>query len=435
MRTIVTLLALALSSPALAGGPGRELVSGKPFGGKWVLILGSHTNSTDVPEGLAKLSKHPELMKSVARIASSEFKNLMPCYQVVIAGAFDTKAQARKRWKKLKAIGVKSYFKNAGKWVGAQPKVEAYCARKAKGPDTGGCGTLRWVERWGKDAQRRFLMLPVDEVVLDRLTAKAAAPRMLDGDVTVWRTGLANDVAGGVRKGDAFDLYAVDKAAKQATCKVSGFSLLTRGQPHFGWIQMAEQKKPERPGCGSPVLFAELRCEKDPGFVELAVAAGTQGPRILEPMPLSDDQKRRLTQVLKRVPSFEKLRAKAEAEAAKRGQPLREQISLDGFKSGDISVAVVSLVWMTGDGMVECGGDDLRLEYKGIGGWKPGGKISVVVPFQERDQTTVRGLLYEPEGNTFKLIEQVFPSTTRIEPLGRDGNTCEIGLDFCDCPC
>ena len=268
MRTIVVLIALALTCPAALAGdadPARTLVSGKPYGGKWVLILGSHTNSTDVPDSLPKLAKHPDLMKSVARIASSEFKNLMPCYQVVIAGAFDSKKQARKRWKKLKAIKVDSYFKNTGKWVGAQPKVEAYCARKAKGQAVGACGSLRWVERWGKDAKRRFLMVPVDKVVLERLKEKAKARKPVDGDVTVWRTPLANEVVGEIRKGNAFDLYAVDKAAKRATCKVSGFALLTRGQPHFGWIQMAEQKKPKRPGCGSPVVFAELRCDGDIG--------------------------------------------------------------------------------------------------------------------------------------------------------------------------
>ena len=427
-------LCLALPNLALAGSA-TELISGEVYSEKWIVILGSYENNTDVPASLSKLQAKPKLATGLARIDSSEFKGLMPCYQVLIAGGFKSKKAARALHRKLKKIGVDAYFKNAGKWVGKLAKLQAYCKRRGAKPPKVACGNLHWVERWDG---RTFMQVPVEEPVFKRLTQNAPQTKPLGKSMEAWTAKLQNEVIGPYRTKTPFKLYGQDASEPVASCMLDHFVLLTRGTPHFGWMQMHEEegKKPKKPGCGEPALFAELKCNKS-GQALFAVADGHRGPRFykkLQTVPGGGDQ---VVAALKKSATWQAALDMAGKEARDQKRELKEQIATFAYRAGTRTVVLAKLSLVTGDGMTECGADDLRLDLRALVEVDPrsGTVKRELLPLTETEQSTVKGVIDADGSGALYLLETLFPNTTRLVPADHAGAGCAIEYAFCDCPC
>jgi hypothetical protein len=422
-------------APAVHGGEvppqALKLVTGEAYSQKWIVILGSFTDPGEVPGGISKLARHPDLFEQVARISSTRFKGLMPCYQVVIAGAFATRKEARAHWKRLKKLGVKSYFKNAGKWVKQQPGVEAYCERRGK-KSRGACGGLHWVE---KHAKRIFMKLQVDDVVAERIKAKTGASRPLDASLDVWGAPVRNKVVGVYRKGAGYQVFEADRSQTATTCTIGRFHLLTRGTPHFGWYQEFQQskKKPMKPGCGSPELFAELSCSEELDRPQLAVARGESPLKVYERgSKLSPEVVAALEKVFRQSGSYPQSHKQAEKEAGERKEKLVEEFGLSVYRQGTRTVVLAKVLLKTGQGETACGAEDVRVDMVGLAELKD---ARILHPLEAVDESTIQGVVSTGAKGDLYLLEQLFPNTRRLKPLGHDRHGCEITIDFCDCGC
>ena len=218
------------TEPAAVPAPVSALSAGKPaeYSGKWVVILGSNKKPGVIPDGI-DVANPPD---GVVTLDSTEFKGLSPCYEVVVAGGFTAMRDAVAKSNTLKAEGIDNYAKKAGKWVGKQPAVTAFCEGELE-PSTAVCPeNVRFVEEY---AGRSFVHLGLNPVLQERILEGAPPPKTLEG-ASSWISLLPNDVVGDFKKGESL---GIDEA-----CTITGFVALTRGRPHFGWYQNTDQKSP-----------------------------------------------------------------------------------------------------------------------------------------------------------------------------------------------
>ncbi|HNH48584.1 MAG TPA: hypothetical protein PKY30_16205, partial [Myxococcota bacterium] len=113
-------------SPAAAAP--AATASGPDLAQSYLVILGSKRDPAEVIPGLAILAAHPELGLRPQTLLSSRYKNLMPCYTVTFAGAYAELKTARETVKTLAALGVESYVKNSGAFVGPSAAIDSFCA-------------------------------------------------------------------------------------------------------------------------------------------------------------------------------------------------------------------------------------------------------------------------------------------------------------------
>jgi len=409
--------------PSMASEP-------EQLSGYFLVILASSDTPGHMPESLLTLVDHPDLLAGVRRASSSWFEALMPCYEITVAGGFEYRRQATALARQLDELGIDNYVKQAGRYVGPQAVVEAWCASD-KQAQSAGCGQLRFAE---VHDGRAWLWLAQDPLVIERALEGAAAPTPLGG-LTAWSTGLGAETIEPHDKGDAWRVYAPGSATELGTCRINGFAAITRGQPHFGYL--AQEPPPTAPGCGEPALFAELSCKEAPDEPLIALPADQPEPALytalapLRDIELEDDIK----VIVAKSEAFGPVFRQANAEANERSVPLQQLVTLRGYVAKDRKVLLVQVTLQTGDGEVWCGSDDVRADLVAVYDWtKEGGIGEQLVPFYAIEMSEVIGLIDLEGDGTPELIQQRWPDELQVIRAGQ-ATTCTAPQAYCDCPC
>ena len=397
------------------------------LGGQYWVIVSSKEESGANPPALEKLRAHPDLGVEITRLQSSRFKNLKPCLEVIIAGAFAAKDRAVALSSKLRELGIDNYVKNAGAYVGAGAKVDAYCADKKEPPPLQGtCGSLAFVEVWNG---RVFM-----EVTADRRSD--LKPTMLD--FRAWTATIAATQVGDTKVGDKVRLFDTDTVAAIGICTITRFVDLTRGTPHFSYSQNEEgmQIDPTAPGCGSPETFAELQCPATPENANLyAWPVKGPAPLVFELKPhLAELESMALAEVAK-APGYRDAYKGAEQEAKARNAALKVDHKVRTFVNGKRTLVLIDTLLSTGEGNNNCGAEDVRVDVRGMFELDKNNKMArTVFPVHAIETSEVDGVVDLNADDHIELFERRFPD--RREVVGEGGEpACQIEIPFCDCPC
>lgn len=402
------------------------------WGNQYWIIVASNEEPNQNPPALEALRAHPELHAQIARLSSTHFKNLKPCLEVIIAGARADKTEAVAYSKQLKALGIDNYVKNAGAYVGAQPKVDAYCSERKNPPQPASpsCGDLSFVEMW---SAKLFLQMRDGGTATE--SGKATAL-----DHRAWIAPVAEKAIGEVKIGDAFRVFDAGSSEPVVSCKVARFVMLTRGTPHFsyGRNEEGEVVEPTAPGCGSPELFAELACELPEGFPEdaqlYAIGSKAKAPMVFELSSLGAALEAEAVALAKKSDGYREAAEKARADAKAEESELEETHTFRVYKNGKRSVALVELELFTGEGNTMCGAEDVRVDLRGVFEISGEHLGSAIIPVHTVEQSEVHGVLDADGDGHLELFESSFPDHREL--VGEDGSSaCSIEIDFCDCPC
>lgn len=397
---------------------------------RFLVILSSSKRARTMPASLAILAEHPPLIDPVVRASSSWFEGLMPCYEVTLAGAFEYRRQATALARQLEGLGVENYVKQAGRYLGPQAVVEAWCQADHQAL-TEGCGQALFAEVHDGKA---WLRLAQDPIVVERALQGSPDPEPLGG-LEAWSASLPVETIDPHREGDAWKLYAPASAQTLGRCKVKSFEAITRGQPHFGYLR--QDPPPTSPGCGSPELFARLDCKEPPQEPLLALPADHPEPVLytalapLRDIELEDDVK----VIVNRSPAFAKSFQQARTAAEERSMPLQQLVSLRGFVGPKHKLLLVQVTLQTGDGLVWCGSDDVRHDLAAVFEWTTEGGIGAeLVPFHPLEMAEVLGLIDVDADGVPELFQLRWPGEYQLV-FGGAEQVCSAPQDYCDCPC
>jgi len=368
----------------------------------WLIILDSEGDAEKRRARLEKLVSL-DVEMSPATIKSSEFKGLMPCYDVLIAHAFKDKDEALAYSKALTAKGVGNYPKNAGRYVGEQPAVEAYCGLGATSSE---CGDGLYLAV--THDERTFIHLGLNDDADERARQNGRKPTMIER--AAWEQPLLAKKRGGLTVGD--DLLAVDESSGLMKCKVKGFSALTRGEAHFS-------AGDDAPSCGTPAVFAELDCPgavaawlpSSPIEVAQRVEVRAKGPR---PSPAL-------------LAGAADARLEAEAHAKEQGRPVIDERTFEtwAWKDARWQQGIVHL--FTGEGFDECGGPDFDAT---LHGWED--EKGVIRPLEQTWYRETLAVIVE-DGEPLEVLKESFGDRA-ISTL-RGDERCRLPMAFCDCGC
>lgn len=400
-------LSTLLSTPALPVGKGSD------FSDRWLIILSSNKELGVQPKAVDQLAIAGVETK-IAVLSSTEFKALMPCYEIVTAHSFTGRKAAVAYSRKLTKLGIDNYPRFAGKWVGAQPRVEAYCRGDREPVEFDECPSkLGFVER--VDA-RTFVRLRVDPIVENRVIDAAGAPRRLDRGS--WIAPLGAHKIEGVEVGDAYSV--IDGSGRNTACKVEAFAVLTLGEPHFGSADATT------PTCGSAALFAELDCASDRAILAIR---GTSTPSRFVRQPASNEDIVRGRKALDASEAHTAIRKRAEGEAKAQGEALKAKLTPTVFVLGSRRLLTLQLDYTTRDGRDMCGADDVNVRVIGLV------DVSAEAPVVLRAFSQVTGEVVDvlDIGGKVTLSLKAWPDRRWLEQAGK--TVCEIENAYCDCPC
>lgn len=390
-------------APAPAGVTAAE--QPETWGEKYWVILQSDRDAAKVPPSLATLEAHPELALTPRRLPSSRFKNLMPCYNVVVADAAVDKAAALALSKRLTDLGVDNYVKNAGAYVGRRPAVDAWCATSGIETPTDG----PWWTIAAGDAT--WLLLGEDDALAE--SARVGAPKPTMRDRPTWSAPLSAQTIGRWSVGDG--VRVVGPSGAPVTCKILSFADLTTGIPHFGVLQ--DEADPRAPTCGEPSLAAQLDCDV-PGTA-LALPTTAPAPVVWQPgAPVTDAASLAAARALFTVtPGW------AEAATYAEG-PLTDTITLTTVTAG-AQTAWLAEARRAAEGA--CGGVDEAF-FALIDPAKPA--VARAGPFQASAGAS-RAVIDVGRGPELWL--SAFPAQDALVSAG--GARTQLDVAYCDCPC
>jgi len=395
--------------PGLVSAPGEAA-----FADRYLVVLGSKRDAGEAIPGLAALASHPEVVATPARLASSRFKNLMPCYTVTIAGGLEDKAAALALSATLKGIGVDNYVKNAGAYVPRSAAIDAYCEASPVAP-SGAARIVTLVDG------RPWLPLGAPGAVVENATRGAGHPQPLGSGFDAWYTAVATTQVGDVSVGGSYRLTDVASGAS-SVCAVSEIAALTLGTPHFGVLQLG---KLTAPSCGEPDLYAGLTCEGMPqsGGPWLAVPAGATAPVAYRSAPVS--------------PALE-----AAGNAAIAGdagwaagpesgeEAVTRTVTVTRWTGGAGDFALVEGTVSWGNGV--CGGDEKA--WRAIFPVSGDGLGAALGPWTIDSFSELTGVVDVDGDGRPEWTLAKFPSTTAIQ--GADGQPRgAFEIAYCDCPC
>jgi hypothetical protein len=397
---MITLALVAALSAAAAPDP-----SGKAD--RYWIILSSKLEAGHEPEGLRKLAAHPELRLQPERLSSTPYKNLMPCYEVVVAAVIADRKQAIELSRKLSGLGIDNYAKNAGPWVGPRPELDAYCKGLALPPQ--GSATLGLFEP-GLGAR-----VELDPAALEALLASAPPLHMKDQEHELWAAALPHQTVGPWSVGA--QLTALGAETGTQTCTIRGLLVGVAGTPHFGWRE--HDPRPSRPACGEPALYLDLQCPQgEPELILSALGSGRaalpQGPArtLPSPSPLP--------------PGSETIAARVAEEAE--ATAVSVQQSRQSWKLGGRHLQLESITWQSGEGWWMCGGEDL---YQQAFALREGDRL--VLPFVPAQGEELIGVFDSDGDGSPELLLQ--DTITRSRRLLRAGGEQVWRRAYCDCPC
>lgn len=395
----------ASSAPAPArreAAPAPEATLGEQF----LVIVASSRQASEAEAALGRVRAQGEAGPRAGTLASSRFKNLMPCYTVAIADALPDRAAALELSKRLKAAGIDNYVKNAGAWVGPSAAIDAYCAGSE-------------VAATGGPTARRLALAGGRAWVPTEGTIPAGLPkhqRLGDG-YDAWLQPLAGAPSAG---GGAWLAFDVERGASRS-CAVKGQGVLTLGTPHFGLLQ--EEPKPSAPACGEPQLMAELDCALAEG-TWLALPAGSSPRALARTAAEVPELKKAALAELERWPAWRGL-ASAGAET-----PLQKKVTVSRWKGSRGEVHLVEGVLF--DELGPCGGEDTA--FRAVFAVDGAGLGRRLGPFIEEPFSTLVSLVDVEDDGAPELVTRAFPDTVSL--TGADGTLrLRDAIAYCDCAC
>lgn len=400
------LAAAALAAPA---GPSALAAPGaaRPadYGDKVLVMLSASLVPGEQPAGLSRAGAITG--QAPVRLLSTQFKGLMPCYEILVAGAYPGPAEAKAAAAKLRAAGIDVAVKPAGAFVGARPELAATCAALAKPPPL--VEQVAFLDAVG-------LRLPLPDAVEAAALQGAPPVRSVNGSLAVWSAPLPHRTLGRYAVGQ--HLPGLSHSRGPVDCVVEGFSVAVIGEPHFGWVQ---EGKHTAPSCGSPAAHATLRCEGGPADLidqrpgaRVALPTGPEATLAAPPTGLKG-----LSEVL----------SEAQAHAKHQGVPLQVSSFSRPYTLGGAPVRVLRLHLQTGEGDWVCGGEDLNqthiavLDANGV----------ALLPLRSILGTALVGLVQAGPGQPVELhLREDLTGSQRLE-----GGAASPRLDlaFCDCGC
>jgi hypothetical protein len=419
------------ASAAPSSAPSIPAGNPKDFDQQWLVLLSSKAETGFVPENLDRLT--PELGAQPVRLSSTQFKKLMPCYEIVVAKAFSERKEAAAFAKSLQERGIEAYAKHAGAYLGEQSQMEAYC-QDLRAPSPEGCGELRFVL---SRAGLHLLDLKLAPELRDRvLGEKSPALKASDDSFTVWTGPLSAQSIGPYTKGQS--LYALSKQGKATSCTIKGFVAGKIGTPHFGYFQDEEgnprQTPPEVPGCGEERVYASLDCQEKE--IVFALPSSAKAPRsYAEDGAVRPALERELQTLLETGAAFDEVKRASQEEARAKGQALTELREYRRFSQGSRTLYLLHTTFQTGEGFIECGGEDLRAEVYGVAVQeKPGGPLSALVLARSLGYVELLSLVDLETDGAIEFVGTGFPDVLQIQRS--DGSdACELEIPFCDCGC
>ena len=397
-------------APAVAADPIPVTDDPARYGDAWLVLLQSSKEDGKVPESWAALSAAGIEGVAPERLDSGHYKGLMPCYEIVVAMGTADKSAASTISKALTAAGVDNYMKNAGPYIGPDPRIEAACSATASNdaPD----GVRIAVSRDG--ALRVPLDLP--EALAERALAGLTVS-MRGEDPSAWSASIPVQTIGEVSVGQTFTV-AADGAARD--CAVTGFEAVQEGQPHFSYIDTTELLS--RPMCGQMMAHAVLDCDSSIGAA-LVVDAGTAAPslHILPPLSL-----RELAPEVRQHDSFAAVHAELTAQAQGMEEALSEEIAAADIDGTGLTWLRAQLT--TGEGLDFCGNNDINAVL--VATLDADGAISA--PFITTGWSQPMALARI--GGVDHWLMRTW--TESWELLSSDGEVVyRWNRDFCDCTC
>ena len=416
--------------PASAPSPGPHpkatdgipRADGAAYDGRWLIILSSKKDPDHIPDGARALLSGEAGVglpagQSLVRLDSTAFKGLQPCYDIVVAGAYDDREAAVAASEALTAAGIDNYPRQPGRFVGAQPQVEAWCQDQSLNVEAA-CPAD--VVLGDTHDGRHFLAIPLAEVQFERALEGTATPKRLSD--TAWVAPLDAQQLGRFSVGATWQAFGPE--GQVAACTTRGFAAVTRGTPHFGWHDTDRST----PGCGTPTVMAELDCA---GLDALAWAQPTGGKgraATAVDEPASSGIAGAQGQV---APTWMTAEMEAAGQARSRGAPLDMEVSVSGWSLGDTELLAFRTTWMTGLGHDECGGDDVRLEV-----WAASDASGEhLLPARPaRTFTSVVPVDVDGDG-TFEVWTRDFTGSTALYVGTSTTPACRLAFDFCDCSC
>jgi hypothetical protein len=412
-------LLLACDSPALSEAPAASSAPVAPadpaplaadparYGETWLVVVNSSRTPGELPESWDALVAISRDGARPERLRSSEFKGLMPCYEIIVAAGIPDLAGARLLSEGLRVSGVDNYIKNAGTYVGPDPRIDEAC----QGPASVSTDAVSIA---ASRAGALYLPLSLPDAVAERAMESAGAQAML-GDATTWSAPLTVQTIGDVSLGAAYSV--IDLAGEVQTCQVDGFVVLTDGEPHFGYYQEGDQSAP---GCGQPRIHARLSC--DAPDAALVVADGAPLPALL---PITEPESAPLPEAARAHDSFQSLHRTLTGQAAERGAPLVEVSSAVGVSD---SLRYLQVRLMTGEGNNLCGGEDLNTTLYAVMDVQGG----LVMPFVDMDWT--RPVAVIQQGETFSWLSQDWTGSWELREAGGE-ILSQWYREYCDCGC
>ncbi len=372
------------------------------YGDHYLVILSAKVERGHNPDGLSAAAALPGTQ--LARLDSSAFKNLMPCYEIVVAGHFAELTAAKQLSAALKRAGIDHTIKNAGRYVGERPEMAGACAA-LRSPGQKGGRAFAFGNELG-------VPVPVPTEVAVRALEGAPAPKAVSE--TAWRAPLSAKTIGPWSVGDKVHAYSYTSGALD--CAVTGFVAGIVGEPHFGWREAGAAHPPP---CGETLATAELSCAAD------FVAAPTESPIVgmwmedWKPTQAPDGAwKEQVDAALRQG-----------KDAARADSPLKVTWKSRQARLGDAVVNVVLLELMTGTGEWFCGGDDHYATWVGV----LNGKGNPAGPMVDATGAEVVGILRPTKGVAPSIhLQDIITGSHRL--VGPDGEQRQE-RGFCDCPC
>jgi hypothetical protein len=374
---------------------------------RYWIILSSELVAGHEPEGLRKLAAHPELRLQPERLSSTPYKNLMPCYELVVAAVIADRKQAMELSRRLSGLGIDNYAKNAGPWVGPRPELDAYCKDLAQPPQ--GSAALGLVEP-GLGAR-----VELGPAALDALLANAPPLRMKDKEHELWASALPHQAVGPWKVGA--ELTALGAKGGTQTCTIRSLLVGVAGTPHFGWRE--HDPRPSRPACGEPSLYLDLQCPQgEPVLILSALGPGQAA------MPQGQPRAMPANSPLPPGSEIIATRVSEQAEAsAVSVQQSRQTWTLNGR-----SLELETITWQSGEGWWMCGGEDL---YQQAFALREGGRL--ILPFVPAQGEELIGVFDSDGDGSPELLLQ--DTITRSRRLVGEGGERVWSRAYCDCPC
>jgi hypothetical protein len=376
------------------------------YGGKVLVMLSAKVERGHQPEGLGKAAGLANT--NLVRLDSSEFSGLMPCYELVVAGAFADTKGAKALASALKAVGVDSAIKPAGRHVGQRPELEAVCGAMANPPAPS--------ERVAFRGAGGFV-LPVAEELSERAREGRTALKAGSTDYSVWTSPLPANNIGRFSVGQTWS--GADYEKGNVSCTLTGFLAGTEGTPHFGVLQ--QETPPKEPTCGAEEIWASADCKADLLFfgeapAEVGVWEGE--PTELKGRPnLPPSWKQAVDDTI------EKMKKDAPNPVSRFNERwVQRKLKLDGSEALFLQVEIT-----TGEGNWYCGGEDQRVDLAGVAlsGNQAAG------PLQVTTGEAVRGV--------FRWTKNGAPVLHLVEELSQSprlsDDSAKRSIQYCDCPC